>query len=234
MFVSQCAFAGPPMVTDDSGTPGPGKWEINTGFTVEKRRDETTYQIPALDLNYGVGEHIQLNYVVSWIAFHTPVDGTKNGLSNSEVAVKWRFLDEDRQGIAMSVYPRFIFNNPTSSADRGIVDRESIFRLPVQMEKKIGIITINPEVGHDFHQEAGDEWIYGLALKYAEIKGMEVLAEIFGTTNSRFTKKENAFNVGLRKDMGENFALHASVGRGLRPVSDQPKLLSYAGVQLRF
>jgi hypothetical protein len=171
-----CTYAGPPIFTDDTGTPGPGKWEINAGVTMDKRTAEDRFNTPVLDLNYGIGEHIQLNYSISWVVLDTKDQGTKNGLGNSEVAVKWRFADEDRYGIALSVYPRFIFNNPTSSADRGLADKGTIFRFPVQMEKKIGIININIEFGHDFRQRSGDEWLYGFVLKYSEIKGFEALA----------------------------------------------------------
>jgi hypothetical protein len=226
------APAGPPIVTDDTGTPGPGKWETNMGFTVEKRHRESVYQVPTLDLNYGIGGHVQLNYSAAWLVLHGD-EGTKSGAGNSEVAVKWRFLDQDKEGIDLSIYPRFLFNNPTSSADRSIVDKGTIFRLPFQMEKKIGIITINPEIGHDFHQEGGDTWLYGLAVKYAEIKGIEALAEIFGTADNRFTKEENAFNIGIRKDVREDVSLHVSVGKGLQGV-DHPTLLSYVGIQMRF
>jgi hypothetical protein len=228
------ALAGPPILTDDTGTPGPGKWETNMGFTVEKRRDTTLYNTPALDLNYGIGDRIQLNYSVSWIILHTTNEAAKNGLGNSEVAVKWRVLDEDKNGVALSVYPRFIFNNPASSADRGLVDSGTVFRLPFQVEKKIGVIIINPEIGHDFSQGGSDEWLYALALKYAEIKGLEVLAEVFGTADTNFKNAENLFNVGFRSDLSENFTMLASVGRSLRDAPDQPKLIAYVGLQMRF
>jgi hypothetical protein len=227
-------IAGPPILTDDTGTPGPGKWETNIGFTVEKRQDTNLYNTPALDLNYGVGDRIQLNYSVSWIVLDATNEAAKSGLGNSEVAVKWRFLDKDKDGMALSVYPRFIFNNPASSADRGLVDKGTVFRLPFQMEKKIGMIIINPEIGHDFRQEGGDQWLYALALKYDEIKGIEVLAEVFGTADNSFKNQENVFNIGVRKDLSENFTLHASAGRSLRQSPDHPTLLSYVGCQVRF
>ena len=226
--------AGPPILTNDTGTPGSGKRETNVGFTVEKRRDTTLYNTPALDLNYGIGDRIQLSYSVSWIVLDTTNEAAKSGLGNSEVAVKWRFLDEDKNGMALSVYPRFIFNNPVSSADKGLVDKGTVFRLPFQMEKKMGMIIINPEIGHDFRQEGGDGWLYALALKYDEIKGLEVLAEVFGTADNSFKKKENVVNIGVRKDVRENVSLHASVGRSLHQTPDQPTLLSYVGLQMRF
>ena len=233
MLMPLCVFAGPPVLTDDTGTPGPGKWELNTGLTVDKRHDETRYETPALDINYGIGEHIQLNYSASWIVLDGKDEDSKNGLGNSEVAVKWRFLDEDRHCTAMSVYPRLIFNNPTSSAERGLVDKGTVFRLPVQMERKIGVININTEIGHDFHQRGGDEWLYGLALKYGEIKGLEALAEVFGTANNSFKRDETVFNLGFRYDLGKSYTLLASAGRSFHSAPDQPNLLLYAGLQFR-
>src|SRR2546423_1016300 len=43
------------MITDDPGTPGDRKWEINLALAFEHRSDETAYDIPAIDLNYSVG-----------------------------------------------------------------------------------------------------------------------------------------------------------------------------------
>lgn len=227
-------LAGPPILTDDTGTPGPGKWEMNMGFTVEKRQDATRLETPAFDLNYGIGENIQLNYSFSWIVLDREDEAAKSGLGNSEVAVKWRFLDEDRHGVAMSIYPRFIFNNPTSSADRGLVEEGTVFRLPVQLEKKLGILDMIVNLGHEFHQHQGDSWLYSIAAKYAEIKGLEVLAEVFGTVDNSFNNAENVFDVGIRADVSDNYTVLVSIGRSLNDAPDQPTLLSYVGLQVRF
>jgi hypothetical protein len=161
-------------------------------------------------------------------------EAAKSGLGNSEVAVKWRFLDEDKHGVAMSIYPRFIFNNPTSSADRGLVEEGTVFRLPVQLEKKLGILDMIVNFGHEFHQHGGDSWSYSIAAKYAEIKGLEVLAEVFGTVDNSFNNAENVFDVGIRADVSENYTVLASIGRSLDDAPDQPTLLSYVGLQVRF
>lgn len=158
----------------------------------------------------------------------------KSGLGNSEVAVKWRFLDEDKHGVAVSVYPRFIFNNPTRSADRGLVDEGTVFKLPIQIEKKIGIVDIIANVGHEFHQRGSDIWLYSVAAKYAEVKGLDLLAEVFGSAESGLKNAENACNIGLRKDVSENYTVMASIGRNLREGPDRPTLLSYVGLQMRF
>lgn len=227
-------FAGPPILTDDTGTPGPGKWETNIGFTIDKRQDATRYETPAIDLNYGVGERIQLNYSVSWVVLDNKNEPAKSGLGNSEVAIKWRFLDEDKHGVAVSVYPRFIFNNPTGSADRGLVDEGTVFKLPVQIEKKITIIDMIANFGYEFHQQGNDSWLYSIAMKYAEIKGLDMLAEVFGTADSSFKNAEYVYDIGFRKDVSENYTVLASIGRSLLQGDDHSTLLSYVGLQMRF
>ena len=52
------------MITDDPGTPGPGKWENNIAIILEHRSGETSLDLPQFDLNYGIGEHIQLTTIL--------------------------------------------------------------------------------------------------------------------------------------------------------------------------
>jgi len=56
------AYGGPPLLTDDPDTPGPNHWEINVATTSENAAHEWEFGTPLLDINYGVGDHIQLKY----------------------------------------------------------------------------------------------------------------------------------------------------------------------------
>src|SRR5450432_2056757 len=89
------AQGGPPLITDDPGTPGNAKWEINLSTAFEHRPSETSYDIPGIDLNYGVGEHIQLTLQGGPVLLQRADHGAVGGLGGTEAAVKWRFLDED-------------------------------------------------------------------------------------------------------------------------------------------
>lgn len=174
MLVSLQAYAGPPILADDTGTPGNGNWESNVGFNVERQHVETRYLLPSLDINYGVGERVQINYSVPQVVLDSDATGREKEFGNSELAVKWRFYDHE--GLAVSVYPRVIFKSSASVADRGLAERDTISRVPVQIEKKFGNLTLNPEFGHDFRQHGHDEWISGLALKYSHDKELELLS----------------------------------------------------------
>jgi len=228
------ALAGPPLITDDTGTPGDKKWEINIAYTLDRRHTETTHITPILDINYGVGDNVQIKYEVPWIIFREKDVGTKNGLGNSVAGVKWRFLDEKKDVVSMSVYPQVEFNNPTSSADRGIVDKGINLFLPVQVSKKLGPGWINAEVGYTIRQHNDDEWVYGLSGGYEIQENLSILGEIHGNATEEFRKNEVVFNIGTQWNLSKKYGLLASVGRSFRSdASGDPNLLLYLGVQIR-
>jgi hypothetical protein len=55
LLTAELTLAGPPLLADDTDTPGDKHWEINAAFTIEKRQTELTYEAPILDINYGIG-----------------------------------------------------------------------------------------------------------------------------------------------------------------------------------
>ena len=56
------AQGGPPLLTDDPGTPGNRNWEINISSTQFWRNTERELQSPLVDINYGLGDRTQLKY----------------------------------------------------------------------------------------------------------------------------------------------------------------------------
>ena len=116
------AQGGPPMITDDPGTPGNGHFEINIATTLERRPHEQSWGLPALDLNYGLGERIQLTLQTSFIVLKRSAHGPIGGWGETEAAVKWRFLDEKTNGFSVSTFPRVIFHVLHSSVRRGLVE----------------------------------------------------------------------------------------------------------------
>src|SRR5271168_4657446 len=69
------AQAGPPFRTDDPETPGNKHWEINMGWIGERNPSEGDYEVPNVDINYGLGDRIQLKYELP-IAVHESRDGS--------------------------------------------------------------------------------------------------------------------------------------------------------------
>jgi hypothetical protein len=229
------AQGGPPLLTDDPGTPGNRHWEINVGFTVERSSAATLLETPRIDLNYGLGERIQLKYELPWRVLEPSSMGTRSGLGNSLMGVKWRFLDEERGGISISTYPQLEFNNPTSSADRDLAEKGLQFLLPVETSKRIGPLQVNLEFGYHFKEFRPDEWLYGLAVAYRVHPRLELLGELHGTSLRNFAQDELIFDLGGRFRLDRHLVLLFTTGRSVRGVPDEaPFLFGYWGLQFNF
>ncbi len=234
LIVAGPAFAGPPLLTDDPDTPGDKHWEINIAFTLDKTKTDAAIETPLLDLNYGVGENIQLKYEVPLLIQHEQGIGTQSGLGNSLVGVKWRFIDEDKFGVNMSTYPQLEFEPPTSSTDKGLVDKGTNLLLPVEVSKKFGPFWVDGELGYTIRQYSDNDWFYGFIAGYEIRENLTIMGEIHGGVTKEFKSEGTLFNIGTQWDFSKKFGLLASAGRSLHSDrSGAPNLLLYLGLQLR-
>jgi hypothetical protein len=96
--VGAYAQGGPPFRTDDPETPGNQHWEINFGWIGDRGPGAGAYQVPDFDINYGLGDRIQLKYELP-IAIEEirPLPGQAGhviaGLGESLLGIKWRFYE---------------------------------------------------------------------------------------------------------------------------------------------
>ena len=225
---------GPPMITDDPGTPGNGHWEINVATTVERRPGEHVAEMPLLDLNYGIGDRVQLKYEGSWLVKQAAGESETSGPSDSLVGVKWRFYDGGEHQLAVSTYPQLGFANPGSrSADRGLTEGDTILLVPFEFQKDLGPLEWNAEVGREFHRHGGDDiWLFGLAAGHSFGEKLELAAEIHGTANAGFGGAELTANFGLRMRLAEHCTLLVSVGREFHnDFEPRLTLIGYLGLQ---
>src|SRR5262245_2280476 len=132
LFALLLAQGGPPLLTDDPGTPGDGHSELNIAFTVEKFRHETLYEAPLLDFNYGVGERTQLKIELPWLIRHETPGPDESGLGNVLLGFKYRFLDVDPHSVDLSVYPQFEFHTTAHSRRTDLVGEGFSLLLPLQ------------------------------------------------------------------------------------------------------
>jgi hypothetical protein len=223
------AQGGPPLFTDDPGTPGPGNWEVNVAMTLDRTSLLSTWGTPLVDANYGWGERVQLKLEMPWVVASDDL-GTRGGIGNPLFGVKWRFLDEDSAGIAVSTYPQFGFNLVSSSADRGLVERESSFLLPVSAVKTVGPVAVNVEVGRVF-EGGGGEWVWGLAFGH-DFGRVEALAEVFGTHGGDDSSRQIIVNLGGRVPVAPSSTLLVSGGWSAADGEGPRHTFVYVGLQL--
>src|SRR5262249_60099863 len=97
------------MITDDPGTPGDGHWENNLAIAFEHRPDEWSIDAPAIDLNYGWGDHIQMTFQTSLAVLKRSDHGAISGMGGAEAAVKWRVLRVGPSNLPYLPFPRPLF-----------------------------------------------------------------------------------------------------------------------------
>lgn len=222
------------MITDDPGTPGDRKWEINLAIAFEHRSDETSLDLPEIDLNYGVGEHIQLTLQTAPVLLKREDHGPVGGLGGTEAAVKWRFLDEDTSGFAISMFPRIIFNIQQSSARRGLAEDGTRFQIPFQASKTFGPWQIDGEFGPLASSVGRSEFLYGVVAGYDLAKPTMLMAELHGTSRTNFTRDTLTLNFGLRHAFDEHRILILSMGHEIRSPEQSLALIGYFGIQLAY
>ena len=230
-----CGQGGPPMITDDPGTPGDKKWEINLAFSFEHRPGETASDLPAIDLNYGVGEHVQLTLQTAPVFLKRSGHGLIGGLGGTEAAVKWRFVDQQKNGdgFDMSMFPRVIFNVVGSSARRGLSEDGTRFQIPMQMAKTFGRWHADLEFGPVATSVSRSEWLGGIVAGLDVSKQTLLMAELHGTSRMNFTSEVLTVNVGIHHEFSATRILIVSLGREISS-PDALATLGYFGMQLLY
>jgi hypothetical protein len=232
-IASATGQGGPPMITDDPGTPGNGKFEINLAIAFEHRQGETAFDAPAIDFNYGVGDRIQLTLQTAPVLLKRSEHGLIGGLGGTEAAVKWRFIDDQRTGITMSMFPRVLFNISQSSVRRGLAEDGTRFQIPFQFSKAFSGFDLDLEWGPLVATVGPARWLYGVVVGVDVSKTGALMVELHGTSRTNFTDDELAVNFGIRQKLNDHCIFIGSLGHELRS-SQSRALIGYAGVQLLF
>ena len=240
LFSSFQVFAqgGPPMLTDDSGTPGEGKWENNFAALYEGSKSDYSIALPVFDLNYGVGERIQLNLAAAWTSGRG--ERIAKTFDNISPGLKYRFIDEDKQGISVSTYPHVLFSfNPvdtTKSVEYGFI-------LPLAVSKEIFSIEWNLQIGYQL-LGSESEIFYGLIAGKEILPSFLFLVELHEAFDRRmsgaqenqiFLRAGTFINLGTQWAISKTFTILAASGKDTDPnisAPGQSRFYGYLGVQL--
>jgi hypothetical protein len=226
------AQGGPPLITDDPDTPGPGYWEINFASEAEVGGDAHRVEFPSLDINYGAGERIQLKFEIPWVAAReADWDRGHGGIGNGEAGVKWRFLGDEGKRLAWSVYPQVAFHTSPRLLDDDPGDRRPILHMPTELTLEIPRLELNGEIGRSFVSGGADTWFGGISTEVHATPRVEVVAEIHDDKRSA-EPSELFVNIGARPQITQQLRLLLAIGRTVHSGHDVPTSMRiYAGLQ---
>ena len=229
---SAFAQGGPPYYTNDPGTPGHLNWEINLGYMPFFYSGQSVSHIPDLDINFGVGDRIQLTYENAWLRVKNPTSQTKFGLGQSNLGVKWRFYGDGESGLSISTFPQLFLNNPNDSVRRGITPASHGFLLPFEFSRKFGLVDVDFEVGYQFVRKGSDAWLTGLVVGHQFAPKLEMDVELYSPGTVHPYGSQPTFGLGGRYRIHSPVVLLLMAGRSLESASpNQSYFVGYFGLQ---
>lgn len=222
---------GSPMMTNGTGTPQKGQWEVNLASSGSYHQKNSYYETPILDINYGLNETIQLKVESAFVSIDDTAN-KNNGLGNMEIGLKWRFFEHD--GLSFSTYPKYIFVPVRKNLKNSIAQEEQAIFLPLEAHKEFDGFGVTLEVGYFGSKGNKSSLESGILFNYALNDKIELLAELHRDAHFDASDKTIAFNAGFTYLFYQNTSWLFSLGREIEKSSESKSTLFYIGLQLLF
>jgi hypothetical protein len=224
--------AGPPFLTNDPGTPGNANWEINLASTQTLVRGLSSYEVPQIDLNFGLGDRIQLTFEIPYV-LQSSGGAVQSGWGNAFPGVKWRFLDQGEGGWQMSVFPQVETGGSQLARQKGIAVAGPRYLLPVEVTRKIGGLDVDFEAGYYFPGNSPKERFFGLVTGRPVTERLELDVEIYDDRVYDASQHSTTLDIGGRYKLGRGFIALFMAGRSINGFSNgQPEFIGYFGLQI--
>jgi hypothetical protein len=233
------AFGAHPLITDDTGTQGKGKFQLefngeyghkNEGSAVKDATDM------AAALTYGISEQIDISIGIPYRFAREEDSGTttEDGISDTALALKWRFYEKD--GLSFALKPGITL--PTGSDERCLGSGRVTYSMYFVTTKEIAPGAIHLNLGYKRNEnkveEREDLWHASLAGEIKIIKALKIVANIGMDRNpDKCSGSDPAFILGgiiysLRENLDIDFGFKSWFNKSDTGYS------ALAGLTLRF
>jgi hypothetical protein len=226
------AFAGPPYVSDDPEPTDYGHFEIytfNTGTTTQSETDGET----GVDFNYGATPDLQLTATLP-LGFIFPSGGAAQfGLSNLELAAKYRFLHQATFGWDVAVFPRIFL----PSGFGAVGDRNASLLLPLWVQRDLGNgwTTFGGGGCQIFAATSSqDSCMAGWVVTRQVTSNLQIGAELFHQSASEVAPATTSLGVGAIYDVNKNVHLLCYLRTGVQNPQQTDETAWYTAVLFTF
>ena len=234
-FILACgmhAWAGPPFVTDDPEPVEFSHWEVYISSITARDPSQSSGTLPHVEVNYGPAPNLQVHMILPY-AFNRPAgESTARGLGDTELGVKYRFVQETRRRPMVGIFP--LVEVPSGNATHGLGSGHFQYFLPIWVQKSWGPWTSYGGGGYFINPGMGNRsfWLYGWEVQKDLDEHLTLGGEVFGTTpDSEGAPNDFNFNIGGFYNLDEEHHILFSAGRGIR---GNIELMSYIGFQWTF
>jgi len=212
------------LVTDDTEVLDLDGWEIFVMTSGESRPATDSIELPAVEVNYGFYENMQLTGFIPRQVIEDSGEASKSGWGTAAIGYKWRFYKKD--GTALAFAPVYAFPLSHGSRVRGLVEDIRILSLPLVGSIERGNWEFTAQASFDLTSTRVNGLGYGVWAGYSITESLQLLAEIYGEELSGGVTEEGEdggvtnWRLGLSWGFAEGFNLLAAYGGDLR--SDLP------------
>jgi hypothetical protein len=248
LLISGNAYATHPLITDDTGTQGTGKFQIELNGELSNDRNSSFSQTSgrtAAMLSFGINDTIDLIIGLPYQWYTLKNSGItvadNNGIGDMSVEMKLQFLHSEDSGLSFALKPGV--SMPTGSEDNGFGNGavSGWLMLIATHEGRLGKVHCN--LGYS-HNEYGTEatrtisrnniWHASAAGELNMTQSLRAVADIGIETNSDKTSDSHpAFLIGgVIYGVSKSMDLDIGLKRGLNNASTDNAFLG--GVTARF
>lgn len=248
--LSGSAFAAHPLITDDTGTQGRGKYQLEFNGQVSRDRETfdgvETREIGAETVAaFSAGLHDSVDLVVGapWVWSRIKEDGVvtgdENGSGDLSLELKWRFFEY--KGFSLAVKPGMTL--PSGNESRGLGNGKMSYGVTMIASQELAPFTLHANAAYshnEFRLDADkgsnrrDIWHASVAVTCEVVKDLKVVANVGMETNGdRGSNAWPAFILGgVIYSVTDSLDLDLGAKGGLN--GPEPDLALLAGIAYRF
>ncbi len=238
MFFSSFSYAAHPLITDDTGTQGAGKFqlEINSQYSWDREYGikEKAGEVATI-LSYGIVDYVDLVFGIPYEFINdkeidTGIKSKVRGIGDASLELKWRFFEKD--GLSLALKPGVII--PTGDYDKGLSNGRISYGGFFILTKEVKPVNIHFNLGY-YRNESKDEqrrdiWHASLAGEYEVTEHLKIVGNVGIETNPDLAyKTDPAFAlVGFIYSFRDSFSFDMGYKYGLnKPEPDNTFLLGF-------
>ena len=208
--------AGPPFLTDDPEPVELSHWEFYVFGQGDRTADYNSISGPAIEMNYGIAPNTQLHLIAPVANFSSSGSNMATGYGDTEVGVKFRFLDETGSLPQIGIFP--LIELPTGNSAEGLGNGRTWYRLPLWLQKSWGPWTSYGGGGIDLNSAPGqrNSGFAGWLVQRDLGKYLTFGTELFWQGSEAIGGRDYVVaNVGGSINFTESFNLLFSAGRSI-------------------
>lgn len=245
MMMAGSARAAHPLITDDTGTQGKGKFQLEVTAQYDWDRENIEGVLvkaegaeAAAALSYGIADNVDLVLALPYLWGKTKEDNMtaydENGAGDTVLEVKMRFVE--KEGFSLALKPGVSF--PTGNDNKGLGTGTLGGHLFLIASQEIGAWELHANLGYIRNENDADErkdiWHASFAATWEIMENLKLAANAGIERNpDDQAKYDPAFLIGgIIYSINENIDIDLGVKYGLnKPETD---ISAMAGLAFRF